>query len=57
MQDKHDSKSGEKRDWKGGGGEPIVREVYSGSNPTTSLASSAGNFSDPRLKPQVVRVG
>jgi hypothetical protein len=40
----------------GGWGLGIVLEVYSGSNLTTSLASSAGNFSDPRLMTQVVRV-
>jgi hypothetical protein len=40
----------------GGGGEPIVREVYSDSNPAKSLASSAGNCSDPSLMSQVVRV-
>jgi len=40
----------------GGWGEPFVREIYSGSNPTKSLASSAGNFGDPRLMSQVVRV-
>lgn len=57
MQDKHGPESGEKspaESW--GKGEPIVREVYSGSNPTKSLASSAGNFSDPRLMSQIVRV-